>query len=116
MALVLLILCHLLCPQSRSSFCHSGHSVDAWFCQTEAQFILQSISAEDTKYLYVVTALNSDMAVGVAPLLDSLHTFLEYSFLKSLLLDSYGLSEDKCTQQFFDLTNLADRGPSGVMD
>lgn len=93
-----------------------NENADAWFRQAEAQFVIQNVTAEDTKYCYVDAALNSDTAVHVAPLLDSLDTSSRYSSLESFSLDTYGLSGDEPAQQFFYLNNLGNRKPSEVMD
>ena len=44
-------------------------SASAWFAQTEAQFALRDITADTTKYYYVVSALGSSMASRVVSLL-----------------------------------------------
>lgn len=63
----------------------------------------------------MATALNSNTAIHVASLLDSLDTSSRHSSLKSLLLITNDLSEDAHAQQFFDLNDHGDRQPLEVI-
>lgn len=78
----------------------------------------ESCCQHTSKYLVssVVTALNSDTAVCVVPLLDSFESSSRHSSLKSLLPDTFSLSKGKYTQQFFYLNDLGNRQPSEIMD
>ena len=38
---------------------------DVWFVQAEAQFTLHEITAESTKYYFVVLALDQDTTIGL---------------------------------------------------
>jgi hypothetical protein len=42
---------------------------DVWFAQAEAQFNLRGITADDTKYYYVLAALDQDTATRVSDLI-----------------------------------------------
>ena len=42
-----------------------------WFQQSEAQFALRNITADDTKYYYVVAALDQDSAQRVIDFLEN---------------------------------------------
>lgn len=86
------------------------------FGRQKHSFVLHKVMSEETKYFYIVATLNSDNPVSVAPLLYSLDSSSRYSDSKYLLLDKFGLSEDKRAQLFFDLIDLGDRQPSEVMD
>ncbi|KAJ8386886.1 hypothetical protein AAFF_G00164830 [Aldrovandia affinis] len=57
-----------------------------WFAQAEAQFALRGITQEDTKYFYVVAALNSSTASRVLSLLQDPPEDDKYLALKQLLL------------------------------
>ena len=50
-------------------FCTSHFRV--WFQQTEAQFALMQVTADNTKYFYVVAALDQDSAQKVIDLLEN---------------------------------------------
>ena len=41
-----------------------------WFQQTEAQFVLRQITADNMKYFYVVAALDQDFAQKVSDVLE----------------------------------------------
>ena len=43
----------------------------AWFAQTEAQFSLRNISSDDTKYYYVVAALDANTATRALSIISS---------------------------------------------
>ncbi|KAJ8405679.1 hypothetical protein AAFF_G00316590 [Aldrovandia affinis] len=64
-----------------------------WFAQAEAQFALRGITQEDTKYYYVVAALNSSTASRVLSLLQDPPEADKYVALKQLLLETFELSE-----------------------
>ncbi|KAJ8400140.1 hypothetical protein AAFF_G00398340 [Aldrovandia affinis] len=64
-----------------------------WFAQAEAQFALRGITQEDTKYYYVVAALNSSTASRVLSLLQDPPEADKYLALKQLLLETFELSE-----------------------
>ena len=42
---------------------------DVWFAQAEAQFNLRGITADDTKYYYVLVALDQNTATRVLDLI-----------------------------------------------
>lgn len=44
---------------------------DPWFLHAEAQFALRNITVSDTKYYYVVAALDSEISIHVPTLLNS---------------------------------------------
>lgn len=66
----------------------------AWFHQVEAQFALCNISLEETKYFYVISSLNMATSIRVVPFLLDLQPLNNYTDLKKLLLETYGLSND----------------------
>ena len=45
------------------------HSPTAWFAQAEAQFVLRKITEDDTKYYYIVAALDSATATRAVSIL-----------------------------------------------
>jgi len=64
-----------------------------WFAQTEAQFALKDITADATKYYYVVVALGSSTAGRVASILEIPPERGKYARLKDRLLKIFGLSD-----------------------
>ena len=65
----------------------------AWFAQTEAQFALRGITADETKYCHVVAALDPDTASRSLAVISLPPPTCKYSTIKSFLTDAYGLSE-----------------------
>ena len=66
-----------------------------WFAQVEAQFAIRNITKEDTKYHYVISALDQETAVRV---LDLLETQPEnpYETLKTRLIgNQFGSTQDR---------------------
>lgn len=91
-------------------------NLNAWFQQAEAQFVLHNMTTSETRYFYVVSVLDAPTAVRVAPFLLKLRTPNGYTELKTLLLDTFGLSDDERARSFSSITDLGDRHPSEVMD
>lgn len=64
----------------------------AWFQQAEAQFHFRRITADDTRYFYVVAALHLETAGHLVPYLREPLAANKYEGLKVLLLRTFGLS------------------------
>lgn len=88
----------------------------AWFAQTEAQFALRDITSDDTKYYYVVSALDANTATRALSIISSPPAQNKYEKLKSFLTSAYGLSETERATTLLDLHGLGDRKPSELMD
>lgn len=88
----------------------------AWFAQADAQFHIRGITTEETKYYYVVSALDSETATRVLPILTSPPTDNKYSAIKDYLLSVYDLSEYERAAALFNLSGLGDSKPSTLMD
>ena len=67
--------------------------LQVWFAQAKAQFEIRKITAEDTKYYYVVFALDQDTATHLLDLLSSLPDADKYKALKQWLLGTFDLSK-----------------------
>ena len=63
-----------------------------WFAQTEAQFGLRKITVDETKYYYVLAALDQDTAVRLLDLISHPPAADKYEALKARLLTTFGLS------------------------
>ena len=88
---------------------------DIWFGQAESQFSLRGITAEETKFHYVVAALDGQTARRVDDLLRTPPAD-PYSVLKKRLLSTFSLSERERTFRLFDLEDLGGRRPSALVD
>ena len=65
--------------------------LEVWFTQTEAQFNLRAIVADDTKYYYVIVALNQETTACFVDLIGQPPDADKYATLKKRLLDTFGL-------------------------
>lgn len=91
-------------------------SPSAWFAQTEAQFALRQITADETQYYYVVSALGSSTASRVVSLLKRPPLTRKYETLKEKLLKTFELSDTERASRLFSLQGLGDSKPSELMD
>lgn len=66
---------------------------EVWFTQPEAQFSLQGITANDTKYFYVLAALDQQTAMRLLDLISQPPVDGKYKKLKDRLIATFGLSE-----------------------
>ena len=83
-----------------------------WFTQVEAQFTTHSVTAECTKYAYVVGSLQPDVAQEVRDLLLNPSTTEPYSHLKDKLIKRMSESEQKRPHQLLTAEELGDRKPT----
>ena len=88
-------------------FCTSHTMV--WFQQTEAQFSLRQVTADNTKYFYVVAALDQDSAQRVIDLLEDPPRDYKYLALKKRLLDTFDLSDNGRAARLLNMPQLGDK-------
>lgn len=88
-------------------------NLEAWFQHPEAQFALQNVTSSDT---HVVSALDAPTALRVAPFLSNSSTLHNYAELKTLLLETFGLSDDEQAPSSTSITKLGDHCLSELMD
>ena len=67
----------------------------AWFAQAEAQFGLRTITGDQTKFWYVVSALDTDTATRITCFLDHPPSTEKYPAIKRLLLATFELKEEE---------------------
>ena len=86
--------------------------------QAEAQFAVQNVTADNTKYHYVVAPLDQATALRVIDVLEDPPQHNKYDNLKRRLTYIFGLSWGQRADQLFDigLHSLGDRRPSQLMD
>ena len=89
-----------------------------WLQQAEAQFAVRNVTADNTKYHYVVAALDQATALGVIDVLEDPPQHNKYDNLKRRLTYIFGLSRRQRADQLLDigLHSLGDRRPSQLMD
>ena len=87
-----------------------------WFHQAEAQFQLRNISTDETKYYYLLSALDTDTATRVMDLIEKPPETAKYAIIKARLLHLFTLSKAQRTNQLLKLQGLGDNTPSELMD
>ena len=92
------------------------HQPDVWFHQAEAQFHIRRITEDETKYYYVVAALDQTTAGCLHDTLSNQLTDNKYVSLKKRLLDSFGLNKRARAAKLLHMSGLGDRKPSKLMD
>ena len=86
-----------------------------WFAQTEAHFNARNITAEPTKFNYLVTSLDQDTALRVKDLLLIRPTSNPYTTLKTRLIEIFTLSLSERTNRLLSIKSLGGRKPSELM-
>ena len=87
-----------------------------WFLQAESQFHVRGIVADETKYHYVVGALDQATASHLVDFLLHPPGTNQYDALKTRLLTTFGLSCHERAARLLHLRGLGDRKPSDLMD
>ena len=87
-----------------------------WFVQAEAQFATRNVTADNTKFHYIVSALDQDTATRVIDMLLAPPAEDKYDALKTRLLTTFSLSDAQRAAQLLDMPGLGDDKPSQLMD
>ena len=87
-----------------------------WFAQAEAQFQLRKITADETMYYYVVSALDQSTATRLLDLISAPPTDNKYKAVKDRLLDTFSLSRRERASRLLHVRPLGDSKPSALMD
>lgn len=83
-----------------------------WFAQLEGQFVLSNITADTTKFYYVISQLDNQYAAEVEDIIISPPTANKYEKLKSELIKRLSASKEKKVKQLLMHEELGDRKPS----
>ena len=87
-----------------------------WFQQTEAQFHIHQITADDTKYYFVVSALDQETAGRIVDYLCAPPATGKYEGIKTLLNKTYGLNRRDRAVKLLHMDGLGDRKPFMLMN
>ena len=88
---------------------------DIWFMQVEAQFSTKGITAELTKYNYIVAALQPEIAQEVRDILSSIPSSKPYETLKAELIKRTSESQQKRLKKLLQTEELGDRKPTQLL-
>ena len=86
-----------------------------WFAQVEAQFQTRNITQQQTKYAYVVSSLQPEIALEVRDLLLECPGDSPCDILKEELVKRTSASEQKRLHQLLIAEELGDRKPSQLL-
>ena len=84
---------------------------DTWFAQVEAQFATRGISAEKTRFDYLVASLAPDTATEVRDLILAPPADTPYTQLKSTLIKRFAGSNQQKLQRLLNEVELGDSKP-----
>ena len=87
-----------------------------WFAQAEAQFTLLKIVADDTKYFYVLSALDQATASWLKDFISNPPEEDKYEALRARLVETFDLSEPERAPLLLHFRALGDTKPSTLMD
>lgn len=87
-----------------------------WFQQAEAQFLIRNITSDQTKYAYIVAALDQDTAGRLLDLLSAPPRDNKYETIKARLNKTFGLTRRVRANRLLHMGDLGDRMPSALMD
>ena len=86
-----------------------------WFVFIESQFHLKNITADDTKFSYVVTSLSEEVAMRVMPAIQNPPDTDKYNFLKTKLLKEFSLTDTERAAALLDLPGMGDLKPTQLL-
>ncbi len=87
-----------------------------WFAQIEAQFGIRNITQDETKYWYVVAALDHTTMAQVKDVLNNPPRGDKYAALKERLTKTYTLTEYERAGAILHGSELGDQSPAKLMN
>lgn len=85
---------------------------ELWFTQLEAQFVISAITADATKYYYVLAHLESRYAEEVLDVIRNPPSTRRYELLRSTLIQRLSASHEAKIRQLLGREEIGDRKPS----
>ena len=90
-------------------------SPEVWFARVEAQFGTKGISQDQTKYDYVVSALDINTADEIQSVLINPPSTNKYDCLKQALIKTFGKTQAQKDAELLNLNGLGDKRPTALM-
>jgi hypothetical protein len=89
---------------------------ETWIEQVEAQFHIRNITADNTKFYYVVAALDPPTARRLRDTIKTAPEGSRYATLRTRITDTFALTESDRANRILNMHGLGDRKPSELMD
>ncbi|GBM49586.1 Transposon Ty3-I Gag-Pol polyprotein [Araneus ventricosus] len=86
-----------------------------WFVQLEAQFALAGITVDDTKFNYVISAVDSEILNSVSDIILRPPDIDKYTILKKCLIELHSESEASKIRTLLQELELGDQEPSQLL-
>ena len=86
-----------------------------WFAQFKAHFTTRRITAQRTRFDYVIASLTPEVATEVRDLILKPPEDRPYTVLREQLIKRTAASEQRRLQQLFHAEELGDRKPSQLL-
>ena len=83
-----------------------------WFRQIEAQFEFRQVTAQKTKYNFIVATLPPEVAEEVFDLIDTVPAETPYDKIKAAVINLFSKSEQKQLRDLLAKEPLGDRKPT----
>ena len=88
---------------------------EIWFLRAEAQFRSKSVIIDQTKFDYIITALDNRAAAEVKAVLLNPPEQGKYNALKTALLNAFGKSQLQKDAELINISGLGDKKPSAFL-